>query len=309
MNKNAYFFIDDVIWLFRDITRQLPESIFDHHLLKILKDAHNQYGLKVTLNCFDRTDYYYGDDEFTLADMTDAYKSEWEAASDWLKFAFHAKQEFPDYPHVNASYEDIKNMYIRFEREVKRFAGENILSLTCNPHWLPMSKDGMHALHDCGIRLISTTYGAKREFDGDASTLPFGHASRLLCNRKPETMLYTRTNHGAIISRSICGFNHLSEEEAELTRHNCNMIFNEETGMFVKVFCNNAILNNSTPEEIEEKMTVAMNNDYVCVATHEQYAYPEYYMYQSNTREKIFKMCEVFARNNFRYIFIEELLK
>ena len=78
MNKKAYFYIDDVVWPFRDITREKPKSIFAQTHLKMLKEAHDKYGMKVVLNAFYRTDYYYGDDEFTLAEMTDAYKAEWK---------------------------------------------------------------------------------------------------------------------------------------------------------------------------------------------------------------------------------------
>ena len=109
MEKKAYFYIDDVIWPFRDLTRNRPKSIFDQHLLGMLKEAHEKYDLKVTINCFYRTDYSYGDDEFTLAEMTDAYKAEWEANSDWLKIGYHSKQEFPDYPLINVEYDDMKN--------------------------------------------------------------------------------------------------------------------------------------------------------------------------------------------------------
>ena len=94
MSKQTYFYIDDVIWLFRDLTRQAPKSIFDNAFMKMLKNAHDKYGLKVQLNVFYRTDFYYGNDEFTLADMTDAYKAEWDANSDWIRFGFHSKQEF-----------------------------------------------------------------------------------------------------------------------------------------------------------------------------------------------------------------------
>ena len=64
--KKAYFFIDDVIWLFRDLTRQRPASMFDNFFLKELKKAHDLYGAKFQLNVFYRTDFYYGNDEFTL---------------------------------------------------------------------------------------------------------------------------------------------------------------------------------------------------------------------------------------------------
>ena len=55
MNKKAYFYIDDVVWPFRDITREKPKSIFEQTLLKMLKEAHDKYGIKVVLNAFYRT--------------------------------------------------------------------------------------------------------------------------------------------------------------------------------------------------------------------------------------------------------------
>ena len=111
MQKSCYFYIDDVIWVFRDLTRQRPASIFDHHFLKVLKETHDKYGMKVQMNVFYRTDFFYGNDEFTLADMTDAYKAEFEEASDWMKFTLHSKQEFPDYPFLNISYQDMKDIF------------------------------------------------------------------------------------------------------------------------------------------------------------------------------------------------------
>ncbi len=49
MNKKTYFYFDDVIWLFRDLTREKPKSIFDHYYLKIFKEAHEKYGMKVQM--------------------------------------------------------------------------------------------------------------------------------------------------------------------------------------------------------------------------------------------------------------------
>ncbi|MBE6912433.1 MAG: hypothetical protein E7473_07900 [Ruminococcaceae bacterium] len=56
MNKKAYFYIDDTIWVLRDLTRTKPESLFDAPLFKVLKKAHDEYGLKTQLNLFYRTD-------------------------------------------------------------------------------------------------------------------------------------------------------------------------------------------------------------------------------------------------------------
>lgn len=163
MEKQAFFFIDDVIWVMRDLTRQRPASMFDNPFMKMLKKGHDDYGMTVQLNLFYRTDFFYGNDEFTLADMTDAYKSEFEANTNWLRLAFHAKQEFPDYPYVNAAYDDVKANYEAIVGEIKRFAGEDSVSPAICPHWLPISKAGCKALADCGVKFITPSAGETAE--------------------------------------------------------------------------------------------------------------------------------------------------
>jgi len=309
MKKYAYFFIDDVIWVYRDITREKPASIFEQRLLKILKEAHDRYGLKVCLNSFYRTDYFYGDDEFSLADMTDAYKAEWEANADWLKIAYHAKQEFPDYPHINVNYDDMRNGYARFKKEVLRFAGEKSLSTAFTPHWVPVSKDGIRAMRDEGIKVINCTAGPTKEYNGDPASLPYGHAMRLLQNRKPETKIFYRDSRDVAILDSLCGHNHLTQEEFERTWYSKDAIYNEELDVYYKAFGNGGTLNLSPLEEIESDMSNAIGCEFACVVTHEQYAYPDYLAYQPNTREKIMEMCRVFEKNGCEYIFIEELFE
>ena len=53
--------------------------------------------------------------------MPDIYKDEWQSASKWLKFGFHAKEEFPDYPPVNARYDDVKSLFETVREHVVRF--------------------------------------------------------------------------------------------------------------------------------------------------------------------------------------------
>ena len=119
--KRASFFIDDTIWCFRDLTRLRPKSMFDNPFFAPLKECHEKFGLKLQLNIFYRTDFFYGLDEFTLADMTDAYKAEWQANKDWLKLGFHSLQEFPDYPWINIDYGDVKKLFGMIRGEVERF--------------------------------------------------------------------------------------------------------------------------------------------------------------------------------------------
>lgn len=308
MSKKAYFFIDDVIWCMRDITRQMPASIFDVPFMSMLKKAHDLYGLTVQLNLFYRTDFYYGNDEFTLSDMTDAYKAEWEANSDWLKLAFHAKQEFPDYPYVNASYEDVKANYEMIINEIKRFAGENSIAHVVCPHWLPVSKEGCQALYDCGVRIMSPTYGERTEYNGDPTTLPYGHAGRLLQNRKPETMLFTRGGKNTAISRSICAYNHVTEEQLLAIRGTLKTIKDEETGMHFKTLGGGPCLNLNSLEDLQPAYDKMDGYEYIGTATHEQYFYEDYYAYQPDTEAKILKMAEILHCKGYEYIVADELI-
>ena len=234
--KKSFFFIDDVIWVFRDLTMQKPKSLFDHPFLAMLRDAHIKYGFKVQLNVFNRTDFFYLGKEFTLADMTDAYKSEWEASSDWLRLAFHARQEFPGYPYANADYSDVYDDCSFARREIKRFAGEKILSDAMVVHWLPMSLEGCRALYDCGIRIIDASIGEKLPDEDNFELLGIDLARpRVLHKRKPETMIYRRNQHGKI-SYMLASHNHLTYEQVgDDTSTNSNDTSDEpvESNLFV----------------------------------------------------------------------------
>jgi len=307
MTKKAYFYIDDTIWVLRDITRQRPEKLFDNPFLKTLKETHDTYGLKVQLNLFYRTDYFYGNDDFSLADVTDAYKSEWEQASDWLKLAFHAKQEFPDYPHINATYDDITAIFKAIEREVRRFAGEKSFTYAVCPHWIPVSREGVKALYDCGVRLLDVTQGETREYDGDPFSLPYGHAGRLLQNRQPETRLFTRGGADTAISRSICGYNHFNKPVDD-ERFTLSKVYDEATGMYFKKFGNAPCLNLTELDKMEEAFGKVTHHEYLGICVHEQYYYSDYYQYQPDYAEKIYKMCEILRASGYDYMLGEELI-
>ena len=309
MEKLAYFFIDDVIWVLRDITRKKPASIFDNEFMKALKRAHDDNGMTAQLNLFYRTDFFYGSDEFTLSEVTDAYKKEFEEASDWLKFAFHAKQEFPDYPYVNASYEDVKKDYETIINEIKRFAGEKSVSHSVIPHWLPISKGGCKALADCGVKFTACSSGDRKEFDGDVSVLPYGHGARLLQNRQPETMLFTRKTKDVAISSSICAYNHVGEEKYAPIRLKNESIYDEETGLRFRGFSGGPCLNLYTLEEVKTRMKELIDggHSYIGVATHEQYFYSDYFNYQPDYAEKIYVFSKMLKESGYRFITADEM--
>lgn len=310
--KKAYFYIDDTIWVMRDIARQKPASLFDNPFMNMLKTAHDRYGVKTQLNLFYRTDYFYGNDEFTLEEMPDTYKSEFEASSDWLRMAFHAKEEFPDYPHVNATYDDVKALFTSIEKEVIRFAGKDSFSYTVCPHWLPVSKEGVRALKDCGVQLLDATAGDTLEYDGDPDSLPYGHAFRLLNNRQPETKLFTRYTSskdyvGKAISRSICAYNHLTQKEQNEIAGTQKYILNKEMNLPFKKYCTSCL--NLTPlNEIEGMFSKQIDNEYIGICDHEQYFYSDYFGYQPDYADKIYKMGEYLTSKGFTFVNGAEML-
>lgn len=309
MEKLSYFFIDDVVWVMRDIARQKPASIFDNAFMKVLKKAHDEYGLTVQLNLFYRTDFFYGTDEFTLSEMPDTYKAEWEANADWLRLAFHAKQEFPDYPYINATYEDVKHDYELIVGEIKRFAGEKALSNVLCPHWLPVSREGCHALADCGVRIACPSTGDRKPYEGDPSVLPYGHAARLLQNRQPETMLFTRGGANTAIAASLSGYNHLEAKDIAPIRFKNASVLDEETGLRFRGLGGGPCLNLYTLDAIRETLErlIGEGREYIGVATHEQYFYEDYYAYQPDYAEKIYLMAKTLTEAGHRWITCDEL--
>lgn len=306
--KKAYFYIDDTIWVLRDITRQKPATLFDNPFMKMLKDAHDKYGLKVQLNLFYRTDSFYGYDQFSLADVTDAYKSEFEANSDWLKMAFHAFEEFPDYPHINATYEDTKWLFENIEKEVFRFAGKDSFAYAVCPHWVPMSKEAVRALADCGVKLLDVTRGDSEEYNGDPESLPYGHSFKLLQNRQPETKVFSRGGRNTAIDRSICGYNHIDQKTDDEIFGTLKTVYNEEFGLPFKRYCS-ACINLIPLNEIENDFAPLIDDEYIGICDHEQYFYADYLAYQPDYADKIMKMCEILTSNGFEFICGEDIIK
>ena len=308
MNKKVQFFIDDVIFVFRDLAKEQPKSLFDHPYMNMLKTAHDKYGMKVQLNCFYRLSFFYGMEDFDLTQMPDIYKNEWEENSDWLKLAFHAHEEFPDYPYLNANYDLVKSNYTKLTKEIKRFAGEKCLATGITPHWIPISKEGIQALYDCGVKVTYASYGDRNEdYNGEQSELPYGHSFRFLYNRKPETATYTKVTRDLAIARAICGYNHISKEDYDAISKDASTYLDKETGMRYKNTAN-MVLNLTPLADIEPTLAPLLGQEYICTATHEQYFYPYYYDYHKDYADRIYKMCEILHDNGYTFIFMEDLV-
>lgn len=149
---------DDNILFLQDITKNkdVYQSIFENPYLAIYKEAHDKYGAAVHLNLFYETDdmpcFAERREYFNLSMMTDKFKDEWEANSDWLRLSFHAHQEFPDMPYKHTSMKRITEDSKKIDAEIIRFAGEKTLANVCTVHWGECNVGGVRALRARGYR-------------------------------------------------------------------------------------------------------------------------------------------------------------
>ncbi len=307
--KRAAFYIDDAMFTFRDLAAQRPKSCWDHRFLGHLKEAWERYGQRIQLNLFYRNDFFYGVREglFSLKDMPDTWRDEFQAAKEWFRFGFHSLQEYPDYPWISASYDDVKLTWDLITSEVERFAGPGMFAKAVVPHWGPMSREGCIALKDCGAKVVWVSRGKRWEYTGDRSILPYGHAYRIENHRKPESAIYWRAGGGDDISVSASGYNHLETEFVEKTRGTYNWIHDNATGVNFKAFTSGGpCLNLFRLQDITAAIERIGEPEFYCYGTHEQYFFKDYFMYQPDYCEKTLLTAKWMHDHGYQYIFIED---
>ena len=161
--KKYRFSSDDNLLFLQDITanKDVYKSIFENPYLAIYKKAHDLYGAKVHLNLFyefderARTRFSTPRPYFNLSMMTDQFKAEFEANSDWLKLAFHSNSENPALPYADAAAEKITEDCIRVHREIIRFAGANSISNTTTTHYGSGNRECVRALRALGYTSLT----------------------------------------------------------------------------------------------------------------------------------------------------------
>lgn len=107
---------DDTILIFKDLSENNYNSIFDNSILKWYKELHTQYG--VVISCY----VYYETDNFNLKQVPGKYRDEFDENSDWLRFGFHSRNELVDYHS-----DEIASDYILTVNELKRIVGDNAI--------------------------------------------------------------------------------------------------------------------------------------------------------------------------------------
>lgn len=269
--------VDDNIWAFADLTKNKDTytSIFDNAYLNVYKQAHDLYGATVRLNLFYEMDNpcgleLYG--PFDLSMMTDRYKDEFIANSNWLHLAFHAKSEFPDAPYAQADTEQFKTEYQEIIREIKRFAGEQVIEKATTNHWGTGTADIVRAEKTLGIDAL---------------------------------MGYMELDEGG---RPFVSYYLTPEQTMHVNEY--GFWKDHETGMiFGKI---DAVLNLYDSETacrmLEEGKRKYPKKGFIEVMIHEQYFYPAYANYLPDFKERVLSACKWCVEHGYEGAFASDAI-
>lgn len=150
--KRYRFSIDDNIEFLRDLGTE-PDSfnsLFDHWYLAFWKKMHQEYGAKIHINTY----YQTSDASWNTSMMPDKWRDEWEANSDWLHLSFHALMNEPNRIYRAATYDRMANDYELVVDQIKRYAGEAVLTNETTVHWAEAPLEACRALKDRGIDIL-----------------------------------------------------------------------------------------------------------------------------------------------------------
>ena len=160
------FSIDDNSFFLRDIAQKNYASLFDCFYLKMLRDLHTKYGVKFTVNIY----YTAADDakfptaaDFKLPQFPDRYKGEWRDNADWLRLAFHAYANMPNWPYQDAPPEKLVADLDLVAAEIRRFAGKEAYAPPTVIHFAMTRHSAFKPLYNRGVRVLT---GDFRHHDG-----------------------------------------------------------------------------------------------------------------------------------------------
>lgn len=259
--------LDDNIWFLRDIAQNsnLYKSIFENPYLSFFKQVHDTYGTKIHINI------YYQTEGFNLSQMPAKYKGEWKDNADWLRLSFHALQDVPDKPYINAGYDEVKRDCEMIMEEIRRFAGEEMIGPVTTLHWGEATVEGCKALRDAGYS------GLVGDFNVDNNMSPvsyyFDIEKRRHINKR---FIWKDTQQDIIFVRS-------------------NIIID----------CHKQ---NEITSFLDELLKDPHKSGYMDLLIHEQYFYPYYIAYQPNYRDKVLTAVQWAVDNGYKPAFLSDCI-
>ena len=147
MNKIIHFSVDDCIEIFRDITINNYNSLFESKYFAFFKELNDKYNAKISLYSFIE---YKG---FNIKNTTNKFKREFEDNSNYLKIGFHGFNENSRYNDK----ENIKKDYKLFLKYIKKIAGDlNIIDNFIRLHYFSGNLENMLKIKKLRIKGLLT---------------------------------------------------------------------------------------------------------------------------------------------------------
>ena len=274
--KNAYkkyrFSLDDNIWFLQNLTLHKDEytSMFEDPYLALLKKIHDLHGSKFHVNIYYETPRKGG---FNLSQMTDKYKDEWKANSDWLRLSFHANADAPARPYAHTDYDQAYFECERVHLEVLRFAGkESLANYVTTVHCGDCTLESARAFRDLGYRAFLSSY--------------------------------KKTESGVDIRM------YLDSEKCEILQKFGFWYDKEEDIIHFKY---NGGIQHITPEQISPRLDKQEIDtpDYLFkeICLHEQYFYEEFFLHQPNYFEKLDTSAKWCKAHGYEPTFMDEIFE
>lgn len=261
------FSLDDNILFLKDINANSSKytSIFDNAYLGLLKKVHDTFGTKIHVNI------YYQTEGFNLSQMTDKYKSEWKENAGWLHLSFHALQNDPDRPYFASGYDEVKRDCEMVKAQIKRFAGEEVMSPETTLHWGAATLEGCRALRDCGYKALAGYFVVEPGEEPVAYYLD--EEKKLNLSKR---VAWRDNIEGIIFSR-------------------------------INIVINRFKLDEIVPY-LDSIKQDPHRSAYMEVMIHEQYFYPTYNAYQPDYGEKVMTTMKWVTDNGYKPAFLSEVL-
>ena len=271
--KKYRFSLDDNIWFLQNLNenKDVYKSMFEDPYLALLKSIHDKHNSKFHVNIYYETPRHGG---FNLSQMTDKYKDEWKANSDWLRLSFHANADKPDRPYLRATYEQAYFEMERVNKEIIRFAGEEAFAKTVTTiHWGETTTEAAKAFRDLGVKAFVASYNWNRDGIMDL---------RMYCDAEQ--------------CQTLQKFGYYYDKE-----------------MDIYLFRYNGGIQRAKPEWIPQYFDAQVRDfpkyEFKDICLHEQYFYPEFPAHIPDYYEKLDAAATWCNEHGYEPIFMDELFE
>ena len=240
--------IDDNIWFLQDIAKNQDSytSIFDNEYLAMYKKLHEEYGAKFHFNIYYTCPEHGG---FSLPELSDKFKSEWQSVNDWMTLSFHARANDPAWPYRESNYGEMYEHCKEVMDEIERFAGYRGAVTTI--HFAEAPDECIKALYDLGLRAILGDYSLDK-------------------NGKPQ-ICYHATQEQFDTVRKHCFW---KNPETKMIMFPCDTVLNMYTI-------------DKMVEEIEWFDSTYPDRSFMDLLIHEQYFYKDYSHYKPDYEDRL----------------------